>query len=79
MTCGGQQYAVAACSLPQREEDELARLRGEMMADYKHSRRGCTDDGGDICAGLTAKIWLRNNQYNVLFFICCLSIKTGPN
>lgn len=29
------------------------------MADNEHKRRSSQDDGGDICAGLTAKIWLR--------------------
>lgn len=38
-------------------------LRREIMADNDHERRGSTDDGGDICAGLSLKIWLRIRQY----------------
>lgn len=34
----------------------------ETMADYEHNRRGCTDDGGDICAILKTKICLRNKM-----------------
>lgn len=44
------------------EFTELASLRGDVMADYKHNRRSFTEDGGDICAGLTTNIWLRNEQ-----------------
>lgn len=36
------------------------------MADYDPKRRRYSDDGGDMCAGLSSKIWLRNEHYLLL-------------
>lgn len=60
------------------EFTELASLRGDMMADYKHNRRSFTEDGGDICAGLTTNIMVKKWAVFPLSAICWISIKTDP-